>query len=190
MKWHKKMFIETEATPNPQTLKFIPDQPVMEKGTVHITDPGKAENAPLAKALFALDAVTGVLLAPSFVSVSIKGDDWGQAKPAILGVLMDHFTSGQPAVLKMPEKEKAKTKPGGEDSEIVLQIRTILDEKIRPAVAKDGGDVVFDSFEEGIVYLNMQGACSGCPSSVYTLKNGIENLLKYYIPEVTEVRQI
>jgi len=184
------MFIETEATPNPRTLKFIPDQPVMEKGTVHFTDPEKVENAPLAKALFALDDVTGVLLAPSFVSVSIVGDDWKKAKPAILGVLMDHFTSGQPAILKMPEKQKTKAKAEGEESGIVLQIRTILDEKIRPAVARDGGDVVFESFEEGIVYLHMQGACSGCPSSVYTLKNGIENLLKYYIPEVTEVRQV
>lgn len=184
------MFIETEATPNPKTLKFIPDRPVMEKGTVHITTPSQAENSPLAQALFTLKEVTGVLLAPSFVSVSIKGGDWRAAKPAILGVLMDHFTSGAPATLKMPEKEQVKAKPGEEDNEIVLQICTILDEKVRPAVARDGGDVVFSSFEDGIVYLNMQGACAGCPSSIYTLKNGIENLLKYYIPEVTEVRQI
>ncbi|MCH8081299.1 MAG: NifU family protein [Proteobacteria bacterium] len=184
------MFIETEQTPNPRSLKFIPDRPVIEKGTVHFTDSGKAEASPLAQALFALKEVTGVLLAPSFISVTIKGNDWKEAKPAILGVLMDHFTSGKPAILETAVKEPEPKKDSEEDNEIVQQIRTILDEKVRPAVAKDGGDVIFSKFEDGIVYLVMQGACSGCPSSIYTLKSGIENLLKYYIPDVQEVRQI
>lgn len=184
------MFIETEQTPNPRSLKFIPDRPVIDKGTVHFTDPGKAEASPLAQALFTLKEVTGVLLAPSFVSVTIKGNDWKAAKPAILGVLMEHFTSGNPAILEdtAPPKDQNASEEG--DSDVVLQIRTILDEKVRPAVARDGGDVIFSKFEDGIVYLNMQGACSGCPSSIYTLKSGIENLLKYYIPDVQEVRQI
>ena len=181
------MFIETETTPNPQTLKFIPDSPVMEKGTVHITDKKEAGNSPLAEALFTLKDVTGVLLAPSFVAVSIKGENWKKAKPDILGVLMDHFTSGRPAILEAVVEAPKKS---DDDNELVQQIKEILEEKVRPAVARDGGDVIFDSFEDGVVFLNLQGACAGCPSAVYTLKNGIENLLKYYVPEVTEVRQV
>lgn len=183
------MFIETETTPNPQSLKFIPDKPVLEKGTVHITTREEAKASPLAEALFGLDGVSGVLLAPDFLSVTLDQGDWGKMKAKVLGVIVEHFSSGRPVLLEAAAPAKP-AKAAGEDSEIVLQIKQILEEKVRPAVARDGGDVVFDSFEDGVVYLNMQGACSGCPSSVYTLKNGIENLLKYYIPEVEEVRQV
>ena len=184
------MFIETEQTPNPKSLKFIPDQPVLEKGTVHMTDAEAAAKSPLAAALFTFDQVAGVLLAPDFVSVTLKDEDWADMKPKILTAIMTHFTSGQPVLLEpVAAEEKASSADEG-DPEIVIQIKTILEEKVRPAVAQDGGDIVFDRFEGGIVYLHMQGACAGCPSSVYTLKNGIENLLKYYIPEVTEVRPV
>lgn len=181
------MFIETETTPNPLSLKFIPDQPVLEKGTRHFTNIEEAGASPLAEALFAHANVAGVLLAPGFLSVTLKTGDWGEMKALVLGAIMDHFTSGQPTLL---EEAKEEVTPGqGEDSELVQQIKTLLDEKVRPAVAQDGGDIIFQKFEDGVVFLTMQGSCQGCPSSVYTLKNGIENLLKYYIPEVKEVRQ-
>ena len=183
------MFIETEVTPNPNALKFIPDRPVLESGTIHITDRDQAAKSPLAMTLFTIEDVTGVLLAPSFISVTIASGDWKARKPEILGLLVDHFTAGFPIVLEDDKPEAAPDIETGEDSEIVSQIKTVLDEKVRPAVAQDGGDIVFSKFEDGIVYLQLQGACSGCPSSVSTLKNGIENLLKYYIPEVEEVRQ-
>ena len=181
------MFIETETTPNPLSLKFIPDRPVLEKGTRHFTNAEDAGASPLAQALFSHGNVAGVLLAPEFLSVTLKEGDWGDMKPKVLGAIMDHFTSGQPVLLEeAPEETK---EPAGEDTELVKQIKTLLDEKVRPAVAQDGGDIIFQRFEEGVVYLTMQGSCQGCPSSVVTLKNGIENLLKYYIPEVLEVRQ-
>jgi Fe-S cluster biogenesis protein NfuA len=181
------MLIETETTPNPKTLKFIPDRPVLEKGTFHFTDAEAAKASPLAAALFAFPEVSNVLLAPSFVSVSLKVGAWDAMKPEILGALLDHFTSGRPAVA--PGAAKAAEGPGDE-SGLVAQIKTILEEKVRPAVARDGGDITFEKFEDGVVYLHLKGACSGCPSSVMTLKQGIENLLKYYLPEVTEVRAL
>ena len=183
------MYIETEITPNPKALKFIPDQPVLESGTFHFTDRDKAARSPLAQTLFTIADVTGVLLAPSFISVTITSGDWKARKTEILGLIMEHFTAGFPVMLD-EEVETPEADTGNEDdSEIVLQIKAVLDEKVRPAVAQDGGEIVFSKFEDGIVYLQLQGACSGCPSSIYTLKNGIENLLKYYIPEVEEVRQ-
>ncbi|HXV73515.1 MAG TPA: NifU family protein [Sphingomonadales bacterium] len=182
------MFIETEATPNPNTLKFIPDRPVLEKGTFHFTSAEAAKGSPLAEALFAFPEVSGVLLSPSFVSVSLKAGSWEAMKGEILSALLDHFTSGRPAVVP-GMKEKPAAAAAGEPK-LVAEIRTILDEKVRPAVARDGGDITFEKFEDGIVYLHLKGACSGCPSSILTLKQGIENLLKYYIPEVTEVRAI
>ncbi len=181
------MFIETETTPNPLSLKFIPDRPVLAKGTRHFTNAEAAKVSPLAGALFVRPEVAGVLLAPDFISVTLKDGDWGEMKAVVLGVIMEHFTAGHPVLLEeAPEPEET---PGGEDSELVTQIKTLLDEKVRPAVAQDGGDIIFRKFEGGVVYLTMQGSCHGCPSSVVTLKNGIENLLKYYIPEVEEVRQ-
>jgi Fe-S cluster biogenesis protein NfuA len=180
------MFIETEPTPNPASLKFLPDQPVLEKGTRHFANAEEAEASPLAAAIFKLPEVMGVLLAPGFLSVTLKSGDWSDLKADVLSIIMDHYTSGQPILLdtKAPEVEET-----GEDSEVVQQIRDILDEKVRPAVAQDGGDIIFQRYQDGIVFLTMQGACQGCPSSVHTLKNGIENLLKYYIPEIQEVRQ-
>jgi len=183
------MYIETEITPNPKALKFIPDQPVLESGTIHFTDRDKAARSPLAQTLFTIADVTGVLLAPSFIAVTITSGDWKARKPEILGLIMEHFTAGYPVVLDEVKAAPETHTAAEDDSEIVLQIKTILDEKVRPAVAQDGGEIVFSKFEDGIVYLQLQGACSGCPSSIVTLKSGIENLLKYYIPEVEEVRQ-
>lgn len=181
------MFIETETTPNPKTLKFIPDRPVLDKGTFHFTDREAAKDSPLAASLFSFPQVSGVLLAPSFVSVSLTDGDWAAMKGEILSALLDHFTSGRPAVLASAAAP-AKDAAGGSDLE--AEIKTILDEKVRPAVARDGGDITFAKFENGVVYLHLKGACAGCPSSIMTLKQGIENLLKYYIPEVTEVRAV
>jgi len=182
------MFIETEPTPNPKTLKFIPDRPVLEKGTFHFTGAEAAKGSPLAEALFTFPEVAGVLLAPSFVSVSLKEGGWEKLKPEILSALLDHFTSGRPAVA--PGAAEKTAKGAGAESDIVAEIKTILEEKVRPAVARDGGDITFEKFENGVVYLHLKGACSGCPSSIMTLKQGIENLLKYYLPEVTEVRAV
>ncbi len=184
------MFIQTETTPNPATLKFLPGRPVMEEGVVDITDADKANAlSPLATRLFAVDGVTGVYLGADFISVSkADAEDWYMLKPALLGAIMEHFMSGDPVLaagaaiddgIKIDESDAT-----------VRQIKELIDTRVRPAVAQDGGDIVFQGFERGVVYLHMRGACSGCPSSVVTLKNGIENLLKYYVPEVVEVRSV
>lgn len=181
------MFIQTEQTPNPATLKFLPGRDVMAQGTAQFDDAASAARSPLATALFGIDGVTAVFLGSDFVSVT-KDDaaDWALLKPSILGVIMEHFMSGQP-VIRDGQTEAAAD---GEDDEIVTTIKELLDTRVRPAVAQDGGDIVFRSFESGVVYLHMRGACSGCPSSTMTLKNGIENLLRHYVPEVTEVRAV
>ncbi len=182
------MFIQTESTPNPATLKFLPGRPVMEAGTANFTDAGAAQRSPVAERLFALPGVTGVFLGADFITVS-KDDsgDWYQLKPAVLGVIMEHFTSGQPILLGAPS---AAGEEAGEDDEIVVQIKELLDTRVRPAVAQDGGDIIFHSYTDGVVYLHMQGSCSGCPSSTATLKAGIENMLRHYVPEVQEVRAV
>lgn len=183
------MFIQTEQTPNPATLKFLPGRAVMERGTLNITDPEKAARSPLARSLFVLDGVAGVFLGSDFISVTKTDDrDWATMKPMVLGAIMEHYTSGAPAVegvVGLSEDASA-----GDDDEIVVQIKELLDTRVRPAVAQDGGDIIFRGFEEGVVLLHMQGACSGCPSSTATLKMGIENLLKHFIPEVKEVRPV
>ena len=180
------MFIQTESTPNPATLKFLPGRSVMEEGTADFADAESAERSPLAKRLFAVDGVTGVFFGSDFVSVAKRDDkEWYVLKPAVLGAIMEHFTAGDPLLLA---DDAADAAPAGEDSEIVQTIKELLDTRVRPAVAQDGGDIVFKGFEDGVVYLHMQGACAGCPSSTATLKMGIENLLKHYIPEVAEVR--
>jgi Fe-S cluster biogenesis protein NfuA len=180
------MFIQTEDTPNPSTLKFIPGQVVMTTGTADFRTEDTAGRSPLARALFNVGGVDGVFLGSDFVSVTKTADsEWFTVKPAVLAAIMDHFTSGMPAV------EEAEVATGGEaDSEIVVQIKEILDTRVRPAVAQDGGDIVFHDFDDGVVYLHMQGSCAGCPSSTATLKAGIENMLRYYIPEVREVRAV
>ncbi len=186
------MFIQTESTPNPATLKFLPGQSVLEMGTADFPAPVGADVSPLAARIFDVDGVTGVFLGTDFVTVT-KGDavEWDHIKPALLGAIMEHYQSGAPVMAG----EGAPTQGGhaehtGEDGEIVGQIKELLDTRVRPAVAQDGGDITFHGFERGVVYLHMQGACAGCPSSTLTLKMGIENLLRHYIPEVTEVRPV
>lgn len=182
------MFIQTEQTPNPATLKFLPGETVMERGTADFTGLEAAARSPLAKALFAVDGVTGVFLGSDFVTVTkADSESWQVLKPMILGAIMEHFSSGKPVIL---DDGAASEGAGDEDDEVVAQIKELLDTRVRPAVAMDGGDIVFDSFEDGIVYLHMQGACSGCPSSTATLKMGIENMLRHYIPEVQGVRPV
>ncbi len=180
------MFIQTEQTPNPATLKFLPGREVMGAGTANFPERESAGRSPLAERLFQIEGVTGVFLGSDFVTVA-KADDkeWYLLKPAILGVIMEHFTAGRPVLL---EDEDQTPQGDGDDDEVVLQIKELLDTRVRPAVAQDGGDIIFRRFEEGVVYLHMQGACAGCPSSTATLKMGIENMLRHYIPEVTEVR--
>ncbi|MEO5336814.1 MAG: NifU family protein [Magnetospirillum sp. WYHS-4] len=180
------MFIQTEPTPNPATLKFLPGCGVMAQGSADFQSAQAAARSPLASRLFEIDGVGGVFLGSDFITVTKAGaGDWGVLKPQILGAIMDHFTSGRPTI----EGEEAADE-GGADSAIVKKIKELLDTRIRPAVAQDGGDIVFRKFEDGVVYLNMQGACSGCPSASATLRNGVENMLRHYVPEVKEVRQV
>lgn len=183
------MFIQTEPTPNPATLKFLPGRTVMAEGVAELTDPAEAARlSPLARRLFEVEGVTGVYLGHDFISVTkAEPADWQIIKPALLGAIMEHFLSGEPAVA--PEAVLRTTSAADEDA-TVRQIKELIETRVRPAVARDGGDIVFHGFERGIVYLHLRGACSGCPSSLVTLKNGIENLLKYYVPEVVEVRSI
>ncbi len=182
------MFIQTETTPNPSTLKFIPGRAVMSEGTAQITDADDAKRSPLAERLFGVPGVTAVFLGGDFVSVTKDGDqDWFELKPGILAAIMEHYTSGRPTILAPTGEAPAAAEP---DSEIVTQIKELIETRVRPAVAQDGGDIVFEHFEDGIVYLQMHGSCSGCPSSTATLKAGIENMLRHYIPEVVEVRAL
>jgi Fe-S cluster biogenesis protein NfuA len=185
------MFIQTEQTPNPATLKFLPGREVMGGDVADFTEAEASDNSPLAKRVFAVDGVTGVFLGRDFVTVTkAEGQDWYTLKPAVLGALMEHFQSGDPVM--SPDAELGQDTGGvnEDDDEIVKQIKELIDTRVRPAVAQDGGDIVFHGFERGVVYLHMRGACAGCPSSTITLKNGIENLLRYYVPEVSEVRPI
>jgi Fe-S cluster biogenesis protein NfuA len=181
------MFIQTEETPNPATLKFMPGRAVMAAGTANFVAAEQAKRSPLAERLFDVEGVTGVFLASDFVTVTKAADrEWHLMKPAILGVIMEHFTANRPVIV-----EAAAGAEGGEaDSEIVAQIKELLETRVRPAVAQDGGDIVFHGFEDGVVLLEMHGSCSGCPSSTATLKMGIENMLKHYIPEVVAVRAV
>ena len=184
------MFIQTESTPNPATLKFLPGMVVLEAGTADFPSVESAEKSPLASRIFGIDGVAGVFFGTDFVTVT-KSDlvAWEHIKPAILGAIMEHFQSGAP-VIKGERLGDGHAAHSGEDEDIVRQIKDLLDTRVRPAVAQDGGDITFHGFDRGVVYLHMQGACAGCPSSTLTLKMGIENLLRHYIPEVTEVRPV
>jgi len=183
------MFIQTESTPNPATLKFLPGQDVLDVGTADFPSPDTAAASPLARRIFAVEGVTAVFLGIDFVTVAkAEGVDWAHIKPAILGAIMEHFQSGEAALEGGPDS--GHTAHDGPDSEIVNQIKELLDTRVRPAVAQDGGDITFHGFDRGVVYLHMKGACAGCPSSTLTLKMGIENLLRHFIPEVTEVRPV
>lgn len=186
------MFIQTEETPNPATLKFLPGQTVLDEGSVDFRTADEATAAsPLAERLFRVEGVSGVFLGQDFISVS-KGDtaEWHLLKPAILGVIMEHLTAGHAIMNDTAAVADSDEELSEEDARIVSQIRELLDTRVRPAVAQDGGDIVFDRFQEGIVFLHMRGACAGCPSSTATLKMGIENMLRHYIPEVLEVRAV
>jgi Fe-S cluster biogenesis protein NfuA len=182
------MFIQTEQTPNPATLKFLPGVAVMPSGTANFTTKEATARSPLAERLFGLPEVSGVFLGGDFITVTKADDsDWFEVKPAVLAAIMEHFTAGQPVITGAAADEPAA---GQEDDEIVSAIKELLETRVRPAVAQDGGDIIFEDFTDGIVYLHMQGSCSGCPSSTATLKAGIENMLRHYIPEVLEVRAV
>ncbi len=186
------MFIQTESTPNPATLKFLPGQSVLEAGTADFPSAEAAEASPLAMRIFAVEGVNGVFFGSDFVTVTkVDAVEWEHVKPAILGAIMEHFQSGQPVISNGGEQSSGgHADHDGEDAEVVGQIKELLDTRVRPAVAQDGGDITFHGFDRGVVYLHMQGACAGCPSSTLTLKMGIENLLRHYIPEVQEVRPV
>lgn len=181
------MFIQTENTPNPSTVKFLPGRAVMKTGVAEFANAGESAQSPLAERIFAIQGVQSVFFGADFVSVT-KNDtvDWGSIKAPILAAVMQHFTMGEP-LFKDGQGETA----ANDDllDEISKQIKELIDKRVRPAVAMDGGDIVFDRFDQGIVYLKMRGACSGCPSSTVTLKNGVETMLRHYVPEVLEVRQ-
>lgn len=184
------MFIETEGTPNPATLKFMPGRAVMGETTADFPSAQAAGRSPLASALFALPGVSRVFLGGDFITVTKTEDEaWTSLKPQVLGTLMDHFVAGRP-IVETEAVAAAEEDISPEDQEIVDQIKELLDTRVRPAVAGDGGDIVFHGYRDGVVKLHMQGACSGCPSSRATLKHGIENMLRHYVPEVVAVEQV
>jgi Fe-S cluster biogenesis protein NfuA len=186
------MFIQTETTPNPATLKFLPGRTVLESGTLEMRDRDEATKSPLAERLFDVPGVGGVFLGSDFITVTKTDSDWPQLKPAILGVIMEHFMSGAPVVAEGGQDSEDEVDEFFEpaDAETVATIKEIIETRVRPAVANDGGDITFRGYKDGIVYLAMQGSCSGCPSSTATLKHGIQNLLRHFVPDVTEVRPI
>jgi Fe-S cluster biogenesis protein NfuA len=183
------MFIQTEATPNPATMKFLPGRSVLEHGTLDLRDAAQAEQSPLAERLFGVPGVSGVFFGSDFITVTKSVGEWQQLKPMILGAIMEHFMSGAPLITP----GSAEVKDGEEffdeaDAATVATIKELIETRVRPAVANDGGDITFRGFKDGVVYLNMKGACSGCPSSTATLRHGIQNLLRHFVPDVTEVR--
>ncbi|MFK7839072.1 MAG: NifU family protein [Bdellovibrionales bacterium] len=179
------MFIQTQATPNPATIKFIPGQVILANGLKDYQSLEEASDSPLAQRLFSLQGVRGVFLADEFVSVSKEDDtDWNMLKPMVMAALMEHLSTGQPIVIETDDHSD----DGEEDDEITAQIKELIATRVRPMVMMDGGDIEFDRFDDGIVFLTMRGACAGCPSSTMTLKSGIESMLKHFVPEVVEVR--
>ena len=187
------MFIQTEATPNPATLKFLPGRPVLTDGVLDIPDAAQAAKSPLAERLFALPGVTGVFLGSDFITVTKADGEWQQIKPAILGAIMEHYMSGAPLLAdgSVASDEAADEQDeffNEADAETVATIKDLIETRVRPAVASDGGDITFRGFRDGVVYLNMKGSCAGCPSSTATLQHGIQNLLKHFVPDVVEVR--
>ena len=184
------MFIQTEVTPNPATLKFLPGKPVLETGTLDLRDRTEAAKSPLAERLFGIEGVDGVFFGSDFITVSKSAGEWPQLKPAILGAIMEHFMSGAP-LLRAGETASMSDDDeffAPEDADTVATIKDLIETRVRPAVANDGGDITFKGFKDGVVFLHMKGACSGCPSSTATLRHGIQNLLKHYVPDVVEVR--
>jgi Fe-S cluster biogenesis protein NfuA len=182
------MFIQTEATPNPATLKFLPGRTVLPSGTLDMRDAGDAAQSPLAERLFAIPGVGGVFFGSDFITITKTDGEWQQLKPAVLGAIMEHFMSGA-AILKSEATAAASEEFfDAADAETVATIKELIETRVRPAVANDGGDITFRGFKDGIVYLDMKGSCSGCPSSTATLKHGIQNLLRHFVPDVVEVR--
>ena len=182
------MFIQTEETPNPSTLKFLPGREVLPNGSMDFRSEQDAKNSPLAEALFNVDGVVGVFLSDDFITITKRDDkDWHLMKPGLLGVIMEHFTANRPVIISDDENSKSGSSVKDEDDDVVLQIKELLYTRVRPAVAQDGGDIVFEDFTDGTVTVQMRGACAGCPSSTATLKMGIENMVRHYIPEVKEV---
>ena len=185
------MFIQTETTPNPATLKFLPGRAVLKGGTRDFRDAGEAGAiSPLAARLFEIDGVTGVFLGSDFVSVTKNGGEWQHLTPAVLGAIMEHFLSGEPVLFAGGNTAGSGEDFEAKDAEVVAAIKELIETRVRPAVANDGGDIIFHGYRAGTVYLKMHGACSGCPSSTATLRNGIENLLKHFIPEVESVQAV
>jgi Fe-S cluster biogenesis protein NfuA len=182
------MFIQTEATPNPATLKFLPGRPVLPDGVLDIPDAADAAKSPLAERLFGIPEVAGVFLGSDFITVTKRSGEWQQIKPAILGAIMEHFMSGAPLVTAALAESADEEFFAPEDAETVATIKELIETRVRPAVANDGGDITFRGFKEGVVFLHMKGSCSGCPSSTATLRHGIQNLLRHYLPDVVEVR--
>ena len=182
------MFIQTEATPNPSTLKFIPGRAVLAGGTADFREAGEAAGSPLARRLFAIDGVNGVFLGSDFISVTKGSSEWQHLKPMILGAIMEHYQSGEATDSKADDDAEGSFEP--EDADTVRTIKELLETRVRPAVAQDGGDITFSGFREGVVYLHMRGACAGCPSSTATLRHGIEGLLRHFCPEVQSVQAV
>ena len=187
------MFIQTEATPNPATLKFIPGRTVLDGGTMEFSSRDSAHRSPLAAHLFEVPGVTGVFFGYDFITVTKADGDWQQLKPAILGAIMEHYMSGAPLLADGSAANDEETDEAGEffneaDADTVAQIKDLIETRVRPAVANDGGDITFRGFKDGVVYLNMKGSCAGCPSSTATLQHGIQNLLRHFVPDVVEVR--
>ena len=183
------MFIQTEATPNPATLKFLPGRAVLESGTLDLRNRDEAAKSPLAERLFDVAGVSGVFFGSDFIAVTKAAGEWQQLKPMILGAIMEHFMSGAPLIADGGgEQADADEFFDAADAETVSTIKELIETRVRPAVANDGGDITFRGFKDGVVYLNMKGACSGCPSSTATLRHGIQNLLRHFVPDVTEVR--
>jgi Fe-S cluster biogenesis protein NfuA len=183
------MFIQTEETPNPATMKFLPGRDVMGAGTLDVTSAADAAQSPLAEGLFKIEGVRGTFLGKDFITVTKdESKNWTVLKPVILTAIMEHFSANKPVLAEASEEEASTV--ASDDNPIVVKIRELLDLKIRPAVAQDGGDITFQSYQDGVVYLNLKGSCAGCPSSSMTLKAGVENMLRHYVPEVREVRQV
>jgi Fe-S cluster biogenesis protein NfuA len=182
------MFIQTEATPNPATLKFLPGRPVLPDGALDIPDAADAAKSPLAERLFGIPEVAGVFFGSDFITVTKRSGDWQQIKPAILGAIMEHFVSGAPLLTAAAAEDAVEEFFDPADAETVATIKELIEARVRPAVANDGGDITFRGFRDGVVFLHMKGSCSGCPSSTATLRHGIQNLLRHYLPDVVEVR--
>jgi Fe-S cluster biogenesis protein NfuA len=186
------MFIQTEATPNPATLKFLPGRTVLASGTLDMRNTDEAARSPLAERLFRINGVGGVFFGSDFITVTKTDGEWQQLKPSILGAIMEHFMTGEPLIDAEADVASADADEfyDAGDAETVATIKELIETRVRPAVANDGGDITFRGFKDGVVYLNMKGACSGCPSSTATLRHGIQNLLRHFVPDVTEVRPV